>query len=152
MNKTEKTNKTLVLLVEDNQADARIIREYLKEDITREYEIPHVERLQQGIKTFNNTLYDIVLLDLSLPDSVVLTSVIEFHGQHPLATIIVLTGLNDDETAVRAMQEGAQDYLIKSELNGKLLRRSIHCAIERQRLSVEFNETRQQRRNEQELN
>jgi len=60
MNKTEKTNKTLVLLVEDNQADARIIREYLKEDITREYEITHVERLEQGIKTFNNNLYDIV--------------------------------------------------------------------------------------------
>jgi PAS domain S-box-containing protein len=123
-----------VLLVEDNPGDVRLLQEFLWDVTTAQFELMPVERLDRTLELLNQESFDVILLDLSLPDSQGLETFISLHRQAPAIPIIVLTGLDDENLALRAMQEGAQDYLVKGQVSGDLLVRCMRYAIERQRI------------------
>jgi PAS domain S-box-containing protein len=123
-----------VLLVEDNPGDVRLLQEFLWDVTTAQFELMPVERLDRTLELLNQESFDVILLDLSLPDSQGLETFIGLHRQAPAIPIIVLTGLDDENLALRAMQEGAQDYLVKGQVSGDLLVRCMRYAIERQRI------------------
>lgn len=120
-----------VLLVEDNPADARLLRETLR-DTSRQFDIAHVERLSQGLEALDEQRFDIVLLDLSLPDGQGLETFERVHSHAPYVPIVVLSGLSDELLATEAVHRGAQDYLVKGQADAAVLVRSMIYAIERQ--------------------
>ncbi|MBN1259545.1 MAG: GAF domain-containing protein [Anaerolineae bacterium] len=122
-----------ILLVEDNAADAVLIRELLERSNGAHFEIDHVARLSYGLTQLLNKEFDLVLLDLSLPDSLGFNTFAAVQARAAHVPTIVLTGLNDKAIALKTMRHGAQDYIIKGEINSDLLQRSIHYAIERKR-------------------
>jgi DNA-binding NtrC family response regulator len=128
------------LLIEDNPEDARLIREMLSEVVDGQFELEYSEELSAGLERMAGGGIDVVLLDLSLPDSRGLDTFIRVHGQAPDMPFVLLTGLDDEALAVRAVKMGAQDYLVKGRVDGNLLVRSMRYAIERNRLRVELKE------------
>jgi len=127
-----------ILLVEDNPGDARLLKEALREfNHTPPFELIHVDRLALGIERTRQERFAAVLLDLSLPDAKGLETVVRMHQEARALPIVVLTGLDDNSVALEAVRAGAQDYLIKGEIDGKLLVRSLSYAIERKRLQDE---------------
>lgn len=128
------TNKLLnVLLIEDNLAEARLLREFLLTNNSTEFKINHVDTLKQAleqIKTFSPH-FDVILLDLTLPDSNGLDSLPIIMKEVSTIPIIILTNNNDEELAINAVSIGAQDYLVKRMINPELLFRSLNYAIER---------------------
>jgi len=117
-----------VLLVEDNDDDVLLIQESLSET---KISIARAERLSSALEQLARGGFDAVLLDLSLPDAQGLDSIGRVHSQAPDVPIVVLTGLNDEVAAVKAVERGAQDYLIKGQVDGHLLARSLRYAIQR---------------------
>jgi CheY-like chemotaxis protein len=109
------------LLIEDNPGDARLIREMLREagDTLAVVELAHVDRLARGLERLSQGDRDVVLLDLSLPDSQGFDTFTTVRAHAPDVAIVVLSGLNDENLAVRAVQEGAQDYLVKGQVDGR---------------------------------
>jgi signal transduction histidine kinase/DNA-binding response OmpR family regulator len=126
-----------VLLVEDNDDDALLIRESLSETTL---EIERVERLSTALAQLARGNFDAVLLDLSLPDAWGLDTIRRLRHEAAAVPIVVLTGLNDEETAMRAVEEGAQDYLFKAQTDGHLLARSLRYAIQRHRAEETLKE------------
>jgi CheY-like chemotaxis protein len=122
-----------VLLVEDNPADARLFREALKDVTANSFELVHVERLGKAVDRMRHDQFDVLLLDLSLPDSHGLDTVARAHDKAPNIAIVVLTGMDDEALAVEALRKGAQDYLIKGQTDGRLLVRAMRYALERKR-------------------
>jgi PAS domain S-box-containing protein len=121
-----------VLLVEDNPGDVCLLQELLNDVAADEVTLIPVEKLAIAVQCLEQESFDVILLDLSLPDSQGIDTFLKIHRQAPAIPIIVLTGLDDETLALRAMQEGAQDYLVKGQVNGDLLVRSMRYAIERQ--------------------
>lgn len=128
-----------ILLIEDNPGDARLIRESLRET-GRGTVLVHVETMKDAEKEINNGRFDVLLLDLSLPDTRGLNTVAAANAVAPNIPIVVLTGLDDETLALEAVRIGAQDYLIKGQTLGPLLMRAMTYAIERQRLTLELKE------------
>ncbi|QIR38168.1 response regulator [Tolypothrix sp. PCC 7910] len=129
------TGETIkVLLVEDNPGDVLLLQEFLQDVTAAEVELMPVEQLDEALSYLARESFDVMLLDLSLPDSQGLETFIKAHNQAKSTPIIVLTGIADETLALRAMQEGAQDYLVKGQVTGDLLVRSMRYAIERQRI------------------
>ena len=124
--------KIEILLIEDNPGDARLIEELLKESNVR-FELVCEERLSSGIERIKSDGFDIILLDLGLPDSQGLGTLTKLNEIRPEAPVIVLTGLADETVGLRAVQEGAQDFLVKGQVEKNLLMRSIKYAIERKK-------------------
>ncbi len=122
-----------VLLVEDNPADARLVGEMLAEAGETAFCLSHVERLDRALESLAEDRFDVILLDLSLPDGYGLDTVVQIAAAAPSLPIVVMSGSSDEDLAVRAVQEGAQDYLIKGRVDGGLLVRSIRYATERKR-------------------
>lgn len=122
-----------VLLIEDHPGDARLIQELLADVPHRPFELVCVDRLASSLDRLRRDPVDLILLDLSLPDSQGLDTLVSVLGQAPGLPVIVLTGLDDEALAVKAVQEGAQDYLVKGQFNGHLLVRAMRYAIERKR-------------------
>jgi PAS domain S-box-containing protein len=122
-----------ILLVEDNPGDTRLLHELLKEAPGLPSEVMHVERLAAAACVLSEHNIDLVLLDLSLPDASGLAALKRVHSLTPSTPIVVLTGLDDEELALRAVKEGAQDFLVKGRVDGPILSRSIRYAIERNR-------------------
>ena len=122
-----------ILLVEDNDVDARLTQDILAEWGMEEFEIIHVTRLSDAVTHLARIRFDAVLLDLSLPDGYGLSTVRQMQAANPTIAIIVLSGLNDQTLALQALQNGAQDYLVKGQGQSELLARSIRYAIERKR-------------------
>ncbi len=126
-----------VMLIEDNPGDARLIREMLADAIGTRFDLVHVEQLCQGLAYIADETAagkmtpDVVLLDLSLPDSQGLDTLAHFRAHAPRLPVIVLTGLKDEQVALSAVQQGAQDYLVKGQVGGNALTRAIRYAIER---------------------
>ena len=129
---------TRILVIEDNFRDVRLIQEMLKEIPSFSFEFKHVERLDEGLKCIENDKFDVLLLDLNLPDSAGIETFIKAYKSAPYLPIVILSGAADEEAAVDAVHEGAQDYLMKGEVDGKLLARSIFYAIERKQIQEEL--------------
>ncbi len=129
-------NPIKILLIEDNPADARLIRENLH-DVTDDNDVAFnliwKDRLSSGLDILKQGDVDAVLLDLNLPDSDGFGTFLRLQEKIANKPIIVLTGLIDREMAIRAVREGAQDYLVKGEVDGRLISRSIHYSIERKK-------------------
>ncbi len=122
-----------VLLVEDNPGDARLLREELADAAGDEFRVTHVGRLSDALRSVGEARYDVILLDLSLPDSEPSETVRRLHDGEPGAPIVVLTGTKDEASGIEAVRQGAQDYLVKGETDRRLLIRAIRYAIERHR-------------------
>ncbi len=137
-------DKISVLLVEDNPGDARLLKEMLREVKGGQFSLVWADRLSAGLERLAEGGIDIVLLDLSLPDSNGLDTLASIQAQAPQFPIIVLTGLNDEALAVRAVREGAQDYLIKGQVDANLLVRAARYAIERKRAEEERRQLQEQ--------
>jgi PAS domain S-box-containing protein len=130
-----------ILLVEDNPGDVRFLDELLREVTTAQFELRQVERLSDALKSLSGDRFDVILLDLSLPDSQGLDTFTRlYHQAVPAIPIIVLTGLADETVAISAMQAGAQDYLVKGQVSGDLLGRAIRYAIERKQTEEKIRE------------
>ena len=122
-----------VLLVEDNPGDVRLFLELLRETGAGHVKVDHVDRLATALARLSNQTFDVVLLDLSLPDAHGLDTLVRAHAHAPSVPIVVLTGLDDQALAVKAVRAGAQDYLVKGRVDGDLLVRSMRYATERAR-------------------
>ncbi len=118
-----------ILLVEDNPGDARTIREMLNDTDNTHYDIYQTSRLDEGLKILVKDHFDLILLDLCLPDSEGMDTFNIMKYNAPDLPIIVLTGLKENIFAVSAVGRGAQDYLVKGEINSKLLANSIQNAV-----------------------
>jgi DNA-binding response OmpR family regulator len=123
-----------VLMIEDSADYAVLIQSYLSNAAAVIYEVKHVDRLKEGLELLTNGGFDVILLDLNLPDSTGLNTFEKAYAQAPDVPILVLTGYDDDEFAIEAAQKGAQDYLVKGQITDSLLGRSIRYAIERKKL------------------
>lgn len=120
-----------VLLVEDNLGDAFLIQEQFKSAKTFEYSIVHVDYLNKAITYLERSPCDVILLDLSLPDSRGIETLKTIAKKALQIPIVILTGTNDEELAIQAVRQGAQDYFVKGQVMGKVLVHALHYAIER---------------------
>ncbi|MEH2260427.1 hybrid sensor histidine kinase/response regulator [Nostoc sp.] len=161
-----------ILLVEDSASDAYLLRRMFLNLDQEQWQMLHVERLSEAIEasrensasTLNNSQiesrkqrrFDLVLLDLGLPDSIGLDTLKEFRAEVPDIPVVVLTGVDDEDLALQALAEGAQDYLVKDQITIQRLVRAIRYAIERSEILNQLCEseerTRQALAKEQELN
>ncbi len=131
---SSKTQQIRVLLVEDNPADARLFREAIADTRRLPPLLTHVQRLDEAIEQLRTERFDVVLLDLSLPDSEGLDSIVRVHEKVPEIPIVILTGHDDEQLALQAVRAGAQDYLVKGQGDGNLLLRAMRYAIERKHI------------------
>ncbi|HEX9291911.1 MAG TPA: ATP-binding protein [Anaeromyxobacteraceae bacterium] len=120
-----------VLLVEDNPGDADLVRGAFAQ-ANAEVNLVHVERISEAIKQVAEREFDLALIDLSLPDAVELSGVGRLRMAFPSLPIVILTSLDDERLAAKAVAEGAQDYLVKGDIPAPLLMRAVRYAIERQ--------------------
>ncbi len=123
-----------ILLVEDSPSDALLLQETLQHCGTDAFEVTVEERLEEGLKRLRRGLFDVVLLDLSLPDSKGHETYLRARAAAPHTPILVLTGAGDEAAGVEAVRHGVQDYLVKGEADGRQIARAIRYAIERERL------------------
>ena len=130
-----------VLLIEDNLAEARLLKEILKGNEKKEFHLVNVSRLSEAISLLQQTDFDVILLDLTLPDSQGLASLAPLFITAPKLPIVVLTNTNDDNLALAALRQGAQDYLIKREVSLEILTRSLCYAIERKQMEEALRES-----------
>jgi PAS domain S-box-containing protein/diguanylate cyclase (GGDEF)-like protein len=131
-----------VLLVEDNPGDVRLVKEMLKEAGTSEIRMAETERLDQALQRMAREKFDVTLLDLGLPDSSGIDTLLSVQSHAPTMPVVVLTGLDDQALAMKALQHGAQDYLLKGQLQACPLMRSIRYAIERNQMQRALLEER----------
>jgi PAS domain S-box-containing protein len=136
-----------LLLVEDNPGDARLIRDALVAASSAQFTCVQVERLSEALTRLAERQFAVVLLDLSLPDSWGVDTIKQVQACAPEVPIVVLTGLNDEEFAIKAVQEGAQDYLVKGQWESRTLIRALRYAVERQRLRQELRTSEERYRN-----
>jgi sigma-B regulation protein RsbU (phosphoserine phosphatase) len=134
------------LLIEDNPGDARLIREMLRDAAAgNAVDLTHADRLASGLEHVRQHQTDVILLDLSLPDSRGFETFTTMRGHAPTVPIVVLSGLDDETVAISAVHEGAQDYLVKGQVDGGGILRAIRYAIERERLEAARRDLERQR-------
>lgn len=126
-----------VLLVEDSPTDALLLREALTDERSMRFRTAHAETLSDALRRLQQQSFDLILLDLGLPDSQGLETFARMHEQVPQIPIIVLTGLDDDTLAIQAVKEGAQDFLTKGRVDRYWLMRNIRHALERHQMYLE---------------
>ena len=125
------SNLVKVLLIEDSLPEARLLLEFLRQADSKEFRLTHVKRLNEALNALTRESYDVILLDLTLPDSQGLSSLPVLMNHAPSTPIVVLTNTNDEDLAIEAVRQGAQDYLVKRQVNVDVLVRSVCYAIER---------------------
>lgn len=124
-----------ILIIEDNPGDVRLVRERLKEAPT-DFRMTDAERLASGLVLLESQPFDILLLDMGLPDSQGLDGLAAVQKRFPHLPVVILTSADDEGLGVQAVQLGAQDYLPKAQLDGRLLHRALHYAMERKKTDV----------------
>lgn len=122
-----------ILLFEDNIGDADLIEDMINEFSDFSYEILIVETLEDGLDLLKKQAFDVILLDLGLPDSDGIDTFLDVQEERPEIPIIILTGLNHGKIGINAVKKGAQDYLIKGQVSTEILKRSIRYSIERKK-------------------
>jgi two-component system, sensor histidine kinase and response regulator len=132
-------NKNLkILVIVDNSGDIGLIKASLETITEFSYHFEEAGYLEKGLQVLSGNDFDVVLLDLSLPDADGIEGVVEIESKFQGITTIVLTGLDDEKMALDAIKNGAEDYLIKSKISGEILVRSIRYSLERNRLKKEL--------------
>jgi signal transduction histidine kinase len=137
-----------LLLVEDNPADALLLAHTLADAGEAAFQMVHVQSMTEALHRLARDSFDAVLLDLSLPDSYGVDTVAQTNAAAPNLPIVVMTGLDDEATAVEAVRKGAQDYLVKGHSDGRFLAASIRYALERKQAEQQLkalNETLEHR-------
>lgn len=137
-----------VLMVEDNAGDVRLLQMALVTDPRTSYEVDAVGTMADGLRLLGSYDYDVLLLDLTLPDSTGLASFERVARENPDLPVVILTQTEDDELALGAVGAGAQDYLVKGKTDASVLGRTLRYAVERQRL---VNQLRQMDRTRHEF-
>ena len=122
------------LLVEDNPSDVALLTELLQDGDAKSWQITNFKRLSQALAELQSKEFDVILLDLSLPDSQGVDTVVQVYNVVPHIPIVVLTGLPDKNLALQAVAKGAQDYLVKGQISPELLVKTIEYAIERSQI------------------
>ena len=141
------TDKNMtVLVVEDNPADAQLILEMMQEYASGTIELKIAERLSAAMDMLAHTGFEAVLLDLGLPDSTGLKTLEKMLERFPELPIIVLTGLADNNTGIEAVKRGAQDYIVKGQLNWKAVHSSIRYGIQRKEMETRLQKALDQQR------
>jgi PAS domain S-box-containing protein len=130
-----------VLVIEDNPGDARLVAEHLLDRLGKNCDVRRESSLADGLLALSRSPADIVLLDLGLPDCAGLETLQRFAAQAPDTPVVVLTGNDDDELALAALQVGAEDYLDKARIDGAGLLRTLRLAVQRRRLSRALRES-----------
>jgi PAS domain S-box-containing protein len=133
-----------ILLVEDSESDARLLKEMLLLDGRSDFHISSAGSIREAVNHLKNNHADAVLLDLTLPDSGGLGTVTRLKGEYPDMPIVVLTGVDDENVGVEAVRTGVQDYLVKGRTDGRLISRAIRYAIERKAAEHELRQARDQ--------
>ena len=133
-----------VLIVEDNPGDARLLQLALTESAAGTMDLEHVTTLAAALERLGRGGVDVVLLDLGLPDSQRMHTFAEVRAHAQEAAVIVLTGLDDEDLALEAVRQGAQDYLVKGEVTGPLLVRATRYAWERRRIKRQLGRYNQE--------
>jgi diguanylate cyclase (GGDEF)-like protein/PAS domain S-box-containing protein len=133
----------VLLVVEDNPADVRLLREMFHEQSSHHTELTQVGTMGQAEKHLAGIAVDIILLDLGLPDAQGLESIRRVRAVAPRVPLVVLTALDDESMAARALQEGVQDYLIKGEVDARGLLRALRYAVERKSMQEELFEEKE---------
>lgn len=140
-----------ILLIENDLADAHRLSEMLVDISSTQFTVQSHAHVDQALDYLRTGHVDLVLLDLDLTDSYTLEPFVQLHREFPDVPIIVLTETDDDYLALKFVQMGAQDYLVKHQFQSNLLIRSIRYAIERQRLQIQLEESHQQEQQEREM-
>ena len=132
-----------VLLIEDSSSDVLLLRSALETDLISTFELTHVERLEDGLKQLKSDVFDIILADLGLPDCTGMDTFKRLREQAPDMPVIVFSGNDNEELAIQAVREGAQDYLVKSLSGFNMAARSIRYAVERNKLQQSVKDSEQ---------
>ncbi|MFA6562012.1 MAG: response regulator [Verrucomicrobiia bacterium] len=125
-----------ILLVEDNAVDARVITEALTKAGEGAFVIQRAERLSEGLEKLRTQTIDLVLLDFMLPDSEGMATFTAVRKEAPNVPVVALTGVSDEAVAIEAVRQGAQDFLVKGQVQPKTLHRTLHYAIERHKVQA----------------
>ncbi|HEX8552145.1 MAG TPA: PAS domain S-box protein [Abditibacteriaceae bacterium] len=133
MNDSSQDSPLQILLVEDNLTDVLLLEDALEEVNFEKIVLTHAKRLDEALRLLPAKHFDAVLLDLGLPDSQGLETFARMQREYPAVPILVLSGLHDEKLALTAVQDGAQDYLVKGNISSNTLARAIRYGIERKR-------------------
>jgi signal transduction histidine kinase len=125
-----------ILLVEDSLSDAVLLQESLSERGAGEFEFTLAESWKEAAARLSNQTFDVLLLDLSLPDSIGRDTFVRARAEAPQLPIVVLTGVADEAVGLEAVRHGIQDYLIKGQAFGRQTARAIRYAIQRKQLEA----------------
>ncbi len=137
------SEKISVLVVEDNPGDARLINLYLKNAEEHIFEVKHVSYLADAITAIKDTFFNIVLLDLSLPDSSGVATISKLIETAPYTAIVVMTGIYDGLLAVNVIAAGAQDFLVKGDADATVLERIIINAMQRAEMHLQLQKAQE---------
>ena len=110
-----------ILLIEDNLGDAYLIEDHLEEFANFSYELKNIGTLNEALSILKEQPFDVILSDLSLPDSDGVDTFFRIHNENPLIPIIILSGSNDEEIGAYSVQKGAHDFFVKGQSEGRLL-------------------------------
>lgn len=138
INKDIENEEIKILVIEDNPRDLRLMKEYFSEIDDMNIDILQSETLKDGIDILKKGKIDIVFLDLNISDSSGFDTYVKIKDLGLMVPIIVLTGLDDKETALKAIQEGAQEYILKDNIDSSVLKKAIRYSIERNKVIKEF--------------
>ncbi len=130
-----------LLLIEDSPLYTRLLEQILQHEAKNPFGLEYANSLQGGLRRLAHGGIDVILLDLTLPDSAGLDTLSRVQVKNPHLPIVIFSSLDDEETTVQAIQNGAQDYLVKGQFNGQLLLRSLRYAIERKRIQEALRES-----------
>jgi diguanylate cyclase (GGDEF)-like protein len=133
MAQNERDDGIRVLLIEDNPEYTGLLKRFLSKEKNPSFALESANSLQAGLERLAQSDIDVILLDLTLPDSHGIDTFVKVHTQVPPTPIVILTGFDDEKLALEAVGKGAQDYLVKSQVEGRILARILRYAIERKR-------------------
>ena len=133
-----------ILLIEDGKSQTEFIRAILNSGMIETFQLQCADTLATGLNLLSANKFDIILLDLNLPDSEKMDTFIRVHNEVPHLPIIIMSGIDDNTFAHNAVQMGAQDYLVKGKISSHNLSRSIHYALERKRIEDALIESKEQ--------
>ena len=131
-----------LLLIEDSPGDARLIQEELSIGMDEFFDVVTATTLQEALTNIEKDKFDVILSDLGLPDSQGIETFLKIHDKEKGSPIIILSNNKDESLALSAVQKGAQDYLVKGEVDKTLLTRTIRHAIERHKVYKELQESK----------